>query len=147
MFVFPFRNPSGLFFTRPPTQLVFLLNAVAQSQVMYVFGLLSIVFLILITTCAEMSIVFTYLTLSNEHWAWNWQAFLTSASSGLYMFAYTQYYLFTQPSFGTTNIVSIMLFSTYSLIMSSAFSLLTGVVGYYASSMFVYNIYASVKCD
>jgi transmembrane 9 superfamily member 2/4 len=128
-------------------ELVFLLNAVAQSQILYVFGLVSIVFLILLVTCAEMSVVFTYLTLSNEHWAWNWQAFLTSASSGAYMFAYTQYYLYTQPSFGTTSLVSIMLYSSYSLIMSSAFALLTGCVGYYASSWFVFTIYSSVKCD
>jgi transmembrane 9 superfamily member 2/4 len=128
-------------------ELVFLLNAVAQSQILYVFGLVSIVFLILIVTCVEMSIVFTYLTLSNENWAWNWQAFLTSATSGGYMFAYTQYYLYTQPSFGTTSLVSILLYTSYSLIMSSAFALLTGCAGYYASSWFVFTIYSSVKCD
>lgn len=128
-------------------ELVFLLNAVAQSQILYMFGLVSVVFLLLIVTCAEMSVVFTYITLANEHWAWHWQSFLTSASSGLYLFAYTQYYLFTQPSFGTTSIVSIMLFSSYSLIMASSFALLTGCVGYYASSWFVYKIYSSVKCD
>lgn len=128
-------------------ELVFLLNAVAQSQVLYIFGLLTIVFVILIVVCAEMSIVFTYLTLSNEHWAWSWQAFLTSASSGVYMFAYTIYYLFTQPSFGTVSIVSVMLYTSYSLIMSVAFALLTGCVGYYSSSWFCWKIYSSVKCD
>lgn len=128
-------------------ELVFLLNAVAQSQILYMFGLVSVVFAILIVTCGEMSIVFTYITLANEHWAWHWQAFLTSASSGLYLFAYTQYYLFTQPSFGTTSIVSVLLYSSYSLIMASAFALLTGCVGYYSSSWFVFKIYSSVKCD
>lgn len=125
-------------------ELVLLLNAVAQSQVLYVFGMLSIVFVILLVTCAEVSVVFTYLALSNEQWAWNWHAFLTSASSGLYMFLYTQYYLFTQPSFGTVTFVSIALFSTYSLIMSAAFALLTGSVGHYASSWFVRKIYSNI---
>lgn len=111
------------------------------------FGLVSTVFVILIVTCAEMSIVFTYLALSNEHHEWIFHAFFTSASSGLYMFAYTQYYLITQPSFGTSDFVSVMLFSTYSLIMSTAFALMTGSVGYYASNWFVHTIYASVKCD
>jgi transmembrane 9 superfamily member 2/4 len=125
-------------------ELVFLLNAVAQSQILYVFGMFTIVFLILLVTCIEVSIVFTYLTLSNEQWTWNWQAFLTSASSGLYMFAYTQYYLFSQPAFGTVSLVSMALYTSYSLIVSSAFSLLTGCVGYYGSFWFVRKIYSNI---
>jgi transmembrane 9 superfamily member 2/4 len=138
--IFPFVVVSG--------ELRFVLNVVAHGQLfLNVFSFTSIVFLILIVTCAETSIIFTSMTLSNEHWAWNWQAFLTSASSGGYMFAWTQYFLYTRPSFGTASFVSILQYTAYSLIMSSAFALLTGCVGYYASSWFVFTFYRSLKCD
>ncbi len=129
-------------------ELVFILNSIWQNQVLYLFGMLTIVFLILIVTCAEMSIVFTYLTLAAERWTWWWQAFCGSASSGLYMFLYCLYYLHTQQtSSGGVPFVSVIMFISYSLVFSTAFALLTGSVGFFSSFWFVRKIYSNIRVD
>eukprot|EP00182_Erythrolobus_australicus_P001806 CAMPEP_0185829594 /NCGR_PEP_ID=MMETSP1353-20130828/344_1 /TAXON_ID=1077150 /ORGANISM="Erythrolobus australicus, Strain CCMP3124" /LENGTH=637 /DNA_ID=CAMNT_0028527409 /DNA_START=116 /DNA_END=2029 /DNA_ORIENTATION=+ len=128
-------------------ELVFILNSIWQNQVYYMFGFLLLVFLILVLTCAEMSIVFTYLLLSNEDYKWWWQAFLTSGSSGLYVFLYSLYYLMTQPGFKGINIASICIYTGYMALMSIAFFLMTGFVGFFASFTFVRKIYGAIRVD
>eukprot|EP00184_Porphyridium_aerugineum_P005163 CAMPEP_0184697166 /NCGR_PEP_ID=MMETSP0313-20130426/4217_1 /TAXON_ID=2792 /ORGANISM="Porphyridium aerugineum, Strain SAG 1380-2" /LENGTH=646 /DNA_ID=CAMNT_0027155929 /DNA_START=246 /DNA_END=2186 /DNA_ORIENTATION=+ len=128
-------------------ELVFILNSIWQKQVYYMFGFLFLVFIILILTCAEMSIVFSYLTLSNEDYKWWWQAFLTSASSGMYVWLYSFYYLLTQPGFRGINIVSILIYIGYMSLISIAFALMTGCIGFYASFMFVVAIYKQIRVD
>ena len=48
--------------------------------------------LILVVTCAEISIVMAYFQLCSEDYNWWWRAFLTSGSSALYLFAYAIVY-------------------------------------------------------
>eukprot|EP00181_Compsopogon_caeruleus_P000891 CAMPEP_0184678342 /NCGR_PEP_ID=MMETSP0312-20130426/1076_1 /TAXON_ID=31354 /ORGANISM="Compsopogon coeruleus, Strain SAG 36.94" /LENGTH=641 /DNA_ID=CAMNT_0027127011 /DNA_START=213 /DNA_END=2138 /DNA_ORIENTATION=- len=128
-------------------ELVFIMNSIWQNQMYYMFGFLFLVFVILIVTCAEMSIVFTYLLLSNENWKWWWHAFLTSASSGVYVFLYSLYYLVTQPGLEGINFVSILLYLGYMGMISVAFCLLTGCVGFYSSFVFVRRIYSAIRVD
>jgi transmembrane 9 superfamily protein 2/4 len=61
-------------------------------QVYYVFGFLFLVLLILVVTCAEISIVMAYFQLCSEDYNWWWRSFLTSGSSALYLFAYAIVY-------------------------------------------------------
>ncbi|PXF47879.1 Transmembrane 9 superfamily member 6 [Gracilariopsis chorda] len=128
-------------------ELVFILNSIWQNQILYLFGMLSIVFAILVVTCAEMSIVFTYLTLAAERWTWWWQAFGGSASAGLYMFLYSLYYIATQAATDHMPFVSTLMFMTYSTVVSAAFSLMCGYVGFFSSFWFVRKIYANIRVD
>ena len=57
------------------------------SQFYYVFGFLLLVFIILIITCAEITVVMCYFQLCAEDYHWWWRAFLTSGSSAGYMSA------------------------------------------------------------
>ena len=52
--------------------------------------------LILVITCAEISIVLCYFQLCNEDYNWWWRSFLNSGSAGLYLFGYAFVYFFTQ---------------------------------------------------
>lgn len=132
-------------------ELVFLLNALNQGSVYYLYGALISVFAILVVTCAELSIVFTYLTLSAESWRWQWPAFLTTASSGVYVFLYAMYYLFSQPPFleggEGAPLMSWVLYASYMMLVSGAFSLMCGSVGYAASQLFVRKIYDQIRVD
>lgn len=128
-------------------ELVFILNSIWQNQILYLFGMLSIVFAILVVTCAEMSIVFTYLALAAERWTWWWQAFGGSASSGLYMFLYSVYYIGSQAAVDHMPFVSTMMFMTYSLVVSAAFSLMCGTIGFFSSFWFVRQIYSNIRVD
>jgi transmembrane 9 superfamily protein 2/4 len=60
--IFPFR---AVFI-----ELFFILTSIWQNQFYYIFGFLFIVFLVLIVTCAEITIVLCYFQLCSEDYHW-----------------------------------------------------------------------------
>jgi transmembrane 9 superfamily protein 2/4 len=126
-------------------ELFFILTSVWLNQFYYIFGFLFIVFIILLITCAEITIVLCYFQLCSEDYNWWWRAYLTAGSSALYLFAYAVFYFFTKLEI--TKFVSGVLYFGYMLIASYAFFVLTGTIGFYACLWFVRKIYASVKID
>lgn len=129
-------------------ELVFILNSVWTGGVYYLYGALVAVFFILIITCAEMSVVFTYLSLSAENWASHWHmSFWGSGSAGLYMFVYSIYYMLSQPDTPEALFVSSLVVVCWSLVVSGAFALMCGTVGFYASFFFTRAIYSSIRID
>jgi transmembrane 9 superfamily protein 2/4 len=126
-------------------ELFFILGSVWQQQVYYLFGILSIVLVILLLTCAEITIVLAYFQLCGENYKWWWKAFVTSGSSAFYIFFYSMFYFSTR--LDITKIVPALMYFGYMFIVSLAFFALTGTVGFYACYMFIHRIYASVKID
>ncbi|KVH93693.1 Nonaspanin (TM9SF) [Cynara cardunculus var. scolymus] len=126
-------------------ELFFILTSIWLQQFYYIFGFLFIVFLILIVTCAEITIVLCYFQLCSEDYLWWWRSYLTSGSSALYLFLYTIFYFFTK--LNITKPVSGILYFGYMLIASYAFFVLTGTIGFYACFWFTRLIYSSVKID
>jgi len=126
-------------------ELFFILTAIWGHQFYYLFGFLFIVFIILILTCAEITIVMCYFQLCSEDYHWWWRSYLTAGTSAFYMFLYAIFYFFTKleiPKF-----VSGLLYFGYTSIMAMAFFVLTGTVGYFACFVFVKKIYSQVKVD
>lgn len=126
-------------------ELFFILTSIWLNQYYYIFGFLFIVFMILIVTCAEITIVLCYFQLCSEDYLWWWRSYLTSGSSALYLFLYAAFYFFTKLEI--TKPVSGMLYFGYMLIASYAFFVLTGTIGFYACFWFTRLIYSSVKID
>jgi len=126
-------------------ELFFILSSIWGHQTYYLFGFLFIVLVILIITCAEITVVMCYFQLCSEDYHWWWRSFLTSGASALYMFLYSVFYFFTKMEI--TSFVSGLLYFGYTLIMASAFFLITGTVGFYACFWFVNKIYAQIKVD
>jgi len=126
-------------------ELFFILSSIWLHQYYYVFGFLLIVFLILLVTCAEITIVMCYFQLCAEDYHWWWRSFLTSGSSGLYLFVYSIVYMSTKMVM--TRGVSILLYVGYMLIMAYAFFMLTGAIGFVACYLFVKAIYGAVKVE
>ncbi|XP_052208844.1 transmembrane 9 superfamily member 8-like [Diospyros lotus] len=126
-------------------ELFFILTSIWLNQFYYIFGFLFIVFIILIITCAEITIVLCYFQLCSEDYQWWWRSYLTSGSSALYLFLYATFYFFTK--LDITKPVSGMLYFGYMLIGSYAFFVLTGTIGFYACFWFTRLIYSSVKID
>lgn len=100
-------------------------------------------FLILVITCAEITIVLTYFQLIAEDYRWWWRSVFTSGSSALYVFLYSIFYFATR--LAITRAVSIVLFFAYSLMICFLFFLLSGTVGFLASFWFVNTIFKAVK--
>ncbi|KAL4334133.1 hypothetical protein GQ457_07G043980 [Hibiscus cannabinus] len=126
-------------------ELFFILTSIWLNQFYYIFGFLFLVFIILLITCAEITIVLCYFQLCSEDYLWWWRSYLTSGSSALYLFLYATFYFFTKLEI--TKLVSGLLYFGYMLIASYAFFVLTGTIGFYACFWFTRLIYSSVKID
>lgn len=126
-------------------ELFFILTSIWLNQFYYIFGFLFIVFIILLVTCAEITIVLCYFQLCSEDYHWWWRSYLTAGSSALYLFLYSVFYFFTKLEI--TKFVSGILYFGYMTIISYAFFVLTGTIGFYACFWFVRKIYSSVKID
>jgi len=126
-------------------ELFFILTSIWLHQFYYLFGFLAIVFMILLVTCAEITVVMCYFQLCSEDYHWWWRSFLTSGASSIYLFAYSLFYFFTKLEI--TKPVSGILYFGYMFIISLGFFLLTGTMGFYACFMFVRTIYSAVKID
>lgn len=127
------------------TELLFILGSVWQHRFYYLFGFVSLVVIILVITCAEISIAFTYFLLCSENYMWWWRAYWASAASAVYVFLYGAFYFFARLSI--TKPASVILYFGYTFLMSYAFFLLTGAVGFISTFVFVRAIYGAVKVD
>jgi transmembrane 9 superfamily protein 2/4 len=127
------------------TELIFLMGSIWHHQFYYLFGFLFLVVVILVITCAEISVAMTYFQLAREDYQWWWRSFLTSGFSGLYLFIYSLIYLSTK--LHLVGFASIALYLGYMALAAFTFFLLTGSVGAIASFCFVKTIYGSIKID
>ncbi|XP_046747461.1 transmembrane 9 superfamily member 2 isoform X3 [Diprion similis] len=126
-------------------QLFFLLNSLWSSQVYYMFGFLFLVFLILVITCSETTILLCYFHLCAEDYHWWWRSFLTSGFTAFYLLVYCIHYFVTK--LDIEDATSTFLYFGYTLIMVFLFFLLTGSIGFFACFWFVRKIYSVVKVD
>eukprot|EP00918_Siedleckia_nematoides_P007585 GHVU01016432.1.p1 GENE.GHVU01016432.1~~GHVU01016432.1.p1 ORF type:complete len:620 (+),score=131.83 GHVU01016432.1:2719-4578(+) len=127
------------------TELLFILSSLWLHQVYYLFGFLLLVLVILVVICAEISIAMCYFQLTSEDYRWMWRSFWTSASSAFYVFLYTLLYFHSR--LNLKKFVAIALYFGYMGLMSYAFFLLTGAVGFISTFLFVRAIYGSIKVD
>lgn len=127
-------------------ELRLILKSIMESEMYHMFAFLLAVSILLVVTCAEVSVVLCYMRLANEDWAWWWPSFWASGSSGLYVFLFSIYMLSTSSSISAGHTVSNLLFIAYSGLFATAFSLLTGSIGCLSSLAFVRRIF-SVSSD
>ena len=142
-----------------------------MNQYYYVFGFTALVYLILIITCAEITIVLCYFQLCAENvcgrerlgcvseecfpvlrpscsgqpqYQWWWRSFLASGSTALYVFLYSAVY-FTRLEANVA--VTYLLYFGYMGLLCFAGFLMCGVFGFSATYWFVTKIYSSIKVD
>ncbi|CAK9821413.1 Transmembrane 9 superfamily member 2 [Anthophora retusa] len=126
-------------------QLFFILNSLWSSQVYYMFGFLFLVFVILVITCSETTILLCYFHLCAEDYHWWWRSFLTSGFTAFYLLVYCIHFFMTKLSI--EDATSTFLYFGYTCIMVYLFFLLTGSIGFFACFWFVRKIYSVVKVD
>ena len=59
-------------------ELFFIMSALWLHQIYYIFGFLFLVMIVLVATCAEISILLCYFQLCNEDYRWWWRSFMSS---------------------------------------------------------------------
>jgi len=119
-------------------ELFFIMSSIWLAQVYYVFGFLFLVLMILVVTCAEISIVMAYFQLCSEDYNWWWRSFLTSGSSALYLFGYSIVYFATK--LDITLMTSTALYFGYMAMAAWVFFLLTGSIGFVATLYFITKV-------
>jgi len=126
-------------------ELAFIMGALWLHQIYYVMGFLMAVLIIVIITCAEVSMVMTYLRLCSEDHRWWWPSFFNCAGAGFYMWLYSLWFLTEQ--LDLVGFLPISVYMTYMSMISICFGILCGGVGTVASFWFNRIIYGSVKID
>lgn len=126
-------------------QLFFILNSIWSHQTYYMFGFLFLVFVILIITCSEATVLLCYFHLCAEDYHWWWRSFLTSGFTAVYLFIYIIHYYASKLEL--EGGASTFLYFGYMLIVVFLFFLLTGTIGFFACFWFVTKIYSVVKVD
>ena len=99
-------------------ELFFILTSMWLHQVYYIFGILSLVYVILLVTCAEIAVVLCYFQLCAEDYHWWWRSFFASGSSALYVFLYSGYYFVTK--LDITRITPTVMYFAYMALLSAA---------------------------
>jgi len=126
-------------------ELFFIFSAIYENQFYYLFGFLFLVFIILVISCSQISIVMVYFQLCGEDYRWWWRSFVVSGGSAVYVAAYSIFYFVTKLEID--EFVPTLLYFSYTIIMVVTFWLLTGMIGFYAAYTFIRKIYAAVKID
>jgi transmembrane 9 superfamily member 2/4 len=127
-------------------EIYFVMSSIWLQKFYYLFGFLFLVFVILLLTCSEITIVMIYFQLCSSDFRWWWRSFLTAGSSSFYLFLYSGFYFFTKLRAFSHIFMSIVYFS-YMFIISYFFFMLTGTIGFFATFWFVRYIYASIKTE
>ncbi|XP_064430930.1 transmembrane 9 superfamily member 2-like isoform X2 [Mirounga angustirostris] len=156
----PRHIPQQNFFTRPLfgiiiggilpfgcilIQLFFILNSIWSHQMYFMFGFLFLVFIILLITCSEATVLLCYFHLCAEDYHWCWRAFFTSSFTAVYLFIYAVHYFFAKLQI--VGIASSILYFGYTMVMVLIFFLFTGTVGFFSCFWFITKIYSVVKVD
>jgi transmembrane 9 superfamily protein 2/4 len=105
-------------------QLFLILSSIWSHQFYYMFGFLSVVYLILIITCSETTILLCYFHLCTEDYRWWWRSFLTSGFGAVYFFIYSVHYYSTK--LDLQGAASTFLYFGYTLIMTFLFFIASG---------------------
>uniref|UniRef100_A0A158Q7Z2 Transmembrane 9 superfamily member n=1 Tax=Elaeophora elaphi TaxID=1147741 RepID=A0A158Q7Z2_9BILA len=126
-------------------ELFFIFSAIWENQFYYLFGFLFIVCVILLISCAQISIVVAYFLLCAENYHWWWKSFVVSGGSAVYVMGYATFYYFSK--LNIVGFIPTLLYFSYSFLMALTFWILTGTIGFYAAYSFLCRIYAAVKID
>ena len=137
----PRQIPTQYFYTRPVPgiimggilpfgcifiQLFFILNSIWSHQFYYMFGFLTVVYLILLLTCSETTILLCYFHLCAEDYNWWWRSFLTSGFTAFYYFLYSVHYFVYK--LDITGMASTFLYFGYTFIIAFIFFIFTGKI-------------------
>lgn len=126
-------------------ELSFIMNALWINQIYYIMGFITVVVLVFTVACSTTSMVMCYCQLCNEDYKWWWKSFFNGASTGVYLFLYSLWYLVTKLEL--VGVLSIAMYVSYMGVICFAFSLYSGAIGLLSSFWFCRKIYGAVKVD
>ncbi|XP_071508029.1 transmembrane 9 superfamily member 1-like [Diadema antillarum] len=109
------------------------------------YGILFVVYAILLSVTACISVALTYFQLSNEDYRWWWRSIFSAGSTGVFVFLYAIFY-YNKRSSMSGGLQTIEFFG-YTLLFCYVFFLMLGTVSFFASLRFIRYIYVNLKMD
>jgi len=109
------------------------------------YGVLFLVFLILLVVTSFITIALTYFQLAVEDHRWWWRSLLSGGSSGMFVYVYCFFYYFHRSEM--YGFLQASFFFGYMAIACYGFTVMMGTVGFYSAFVFVRNIYTAIKSD
>jgi MFS family permease len=109
------------------------------------YGILCLVFLILLIVTACITVALTYFQLSMEDHRWWWTSFINGGSTGIFIYIYSIcYYIYRS---NMTGMLQGSFYFAYMLVVCYFFFILLGSVGFFSSLLFVRSIYRNLHSD
>lgn len=126
-------------------ELYFLFEAVWGHKIFQVYEMLGIAFVILMLVTTITTALAVYFQLVGENYKWAWASLAYGGSVGAYIFAYCVYYYYVRSPL--EGFMQASFFFGYMLLVSYAFFLMCGTLGFFSARRFVRFLYTSVKSD
>lgn len=126
-------------------ELYYVFISIWGHQLFTPFGILYLVFMILLMVTACITISLTYLQLSSEDHEWWWRSIFTGGSTAVFVYLYCFYFLFSESRM--SGFLQLSFYFGYMALLCYSIFLMLGTVGFFASLSFVRQIYKSIKCD
>jgi transmembrane 9 superfamily protein 2/4 len=135
----------GLPFSCAVIEVYFLMCSIWMNQYYYLMGYL-LVISILIGVCSMLSsIIMCYLRLVGEDHRWWWKSFADAASCGIWLFAYSMWYLFAR--LDLVGVLPHIVYVAYMAMACVTMSLYCGSVAFLGCFQFNRIVYNAVKLD
>jgi MFS family permease len=109
------------------------------------YGVLFLVFTILLVVTSFITIALTYFQLAVEDHRWWWRSFFSGCSSGVFVYVYCFFYYFHRSEM--YGFLQASFFFGYMAVACYAFAVMLGTVGFVSAYLFVGGIYQAIKRD
>lgn len=133
------------FYSAISVELYYIFATVWGREQYTLYGILFIVFAILLSVGACISVALTYFQLSGEDYRWWWRSILSTGSTGAFIFLYSVFYYWRRSNM--SGVVQSVEFFGYSFLTAYVFFLMLGTVSFTASLRFIRYIYVNLKMD
>ena len=129
-------------FASSSVEIYYMMASALSDFYYYAFGFLMCVFVIVLITCAEVTILLNYFQLCRKDYHWWWRSFANAGSMAIYVFLYSigQY----QES-RAAEWTSLVIFFGYMIVVCVGLFCMLGFIGVTASLSFNRAIYASLR--
>lgn len=132
-------------FSAISVELYYIFATVWGREQYTLYGILFVVYAILLSVTACISVALTYFQLSVEDYRWWWRSIFSAGSTGLFVFFYALFYYFKRSNM--SGMLQTIEFFGYTFLACYVFFLMLGTMSFFASLKFVRYIYVNIKMD
>lgn len=126
-------------------ELFYIYNSVWGRSSYQLWGILCLVFIILLIVTACITVALTYFQLSMEDHRWWWHSFLSGGSTGIFIYVYSIFYYVFRSQM--TGFLQAAFYFGYMAVICYFFFIMLGTFGFYSSLVFVRKIFKGLHFD